>query len=178
MLELARAAPSPDVVQLGRGMPDVTSPTLRPLTQALGRISRRSDMPGLYYDNIHGRRCLREQVARLLLDSGTNVDPDDLMITTGAQEALAISIRSVCEPGDIVAVDSPSFHGAMQALKGLGMKALEIPTDPLTGISRTQASSEAPVPAGRAGASSSGSCRVRATASKAWPWASCSGRTL
>ncbi|RAU48640.1 MULTISPECIES: PLP-dependent aminotransferase family protein [unclassified Pseudomonas] len=135
VLELARATPSPDVVQLARGMPDVTSPTLRPLTQALGKISRRQDMPGLHYDNIHGTQCLREQVARLLLDSGTRVAPDDLMITTGAQEALAVSIRSICQPGDIVAVDSPSFHGAMQALKGLGMKALEIPTDPLTGIS-------------------------------------------
>ncbi|PXC07313.1 GntR family transcriptional regulator, partial [Pseudomonas aeruginosa] len=41
----------------------------------------------------------------------------------------------VCEPGDIVAVESPSFHGAMQSLKGLGMKALEIPTDPVNGIS-------------------------------------------
>ncbi|MFK3797457.1 PLP-dependent aminotransferase family protein [Pseudomonas sp. NPDC088444] len=135
VLELAKAAPSPDVVQLARGMPDITSPTLRPLTQALGKISRRQDMPGLYYDNIHGTQTLREQVARLLLDSGTSVAPDDLVITTGAQEALAVSIRSICQPGDIVAVDSPSFHGAMQALKGLGMKALEIPTDPLTGIS-------------------------------------------
>lgn len=135
VLELARASPRPDVVQLGRGMPDISSPTLRPLIQALGKISRRQDMPGLYYDNIYGTQCLRDQVARLLLDSGTHVSADDLVITTGAQEALSISIRSICEPGDIVAVDSPSFHGAMQALKGLGMKALEIPTDPITGIS-------------------------------------------
>ncbi len=56
-------------------------------------------------------------------------------MTTGCHEALSCSIRAVCEPGDIVAVDSPSFHGAMQTLKGLGMKALEIPTDPVTGIS-------------------------------------------
>lgn len=135
VLELARAIPSPDIVQLARGMPDLTSPTLRPLTQALGKISRRHDMPGLYYDNIYGTQCLRDQVARLLLDSGTRIDPSDLVITTGAQEGLAVSIRSICQPGDIVAVDSPSFHGAMQALKGLGMKALEIPTDPITGIS-------------------------------------------
>jgi DNA-binding transcriptional MocR family regulator len=135
VLELASATPNPDVIQLARGMPDITSPTLRPLTQALGKISRRMDMPGLYYDNIYGTQALRTQVARLLLDSGTQVGPDDVVITTGAQEALSVSIRSVCEPGDIVAVDSPSFHGAMQALKGLGMKALEIPTDPITGIS-------------------------------------------
>ena len=44
------------------------------------------------------------------------------------------AVRAICQPGDIVAVDSPSFHGVMQALKGFGMKALELPTDPLTGI--------------------------------------------
>ena len=70
-----------------------------------------------------------------MLDSGCQLGPGDLVVTTGCHEALSTSIRAICAPGDIVAVDSPSFHGAMQTLKGLGMKALEIPTDPLTGIS-------------------------------------------
>jgi len=135
VLELIRAVPRKDVVQLGRGMPDITTPTLKPLLRGLAQLSRRQDMPGLYYDNIHGNLGLREQIARLMLDSGCQLSPGDLVVTTGCHEALSTSIRSICEPGDIVAVDSPSFHGAMQTLKGLGMKALEIPTDPLTGIS-------------------------------------------
>ncbi len=135
VLELIRAVPRKDVVQLGRGMPDITTPTMKPLLRNLARISRRQDMPGLYYDNICGTLELREQIARLMLDSGCQLSANDLVITTGCHEALSTSIRSICEPGDIVAVDSPSFHGAMQTLKGLGMKALEIPTDPLTGIS-------------------------------------------
>ena len=82
-----------------------------------------------------GRAALREQVARLLLDSGCQIGPDQLLITTGCQEAISAGLRAVCQPGDIVAVDSPCFHGTMQTLKGLGIKALEIPTDPLTGVS-------------------------------------------
>lgn len=70
VLELIRAVPRKDVVQLGRGMPDVGSPTMKPLLRGLARISRRQDMPGLYYDNIHGNLELREQIARLMLDSG------------------------------------------------------------------------------------------------------------
>jgi DNA-binding transcriptional MocR family regulator len=135
VLELTRAKARTDLVQLGRGMPDVSSPTLRPLMRALGRISRDEDMSGLYYDAIQGNQALREQVARLLLDSGCNLTANDLIITSGCHEALSASVRAICEPGDIVAVDSPSFFGAMQTLKGLGMKALEIPTDPLIGIS-------------------------------------------
>ncbi len=73
-------------------------------------------------------------MARLALDSGCQIAPDDLIITTGCHEALSAALRAICQPGDIVAVDSPSFHGVMQALKGFGLKALELPTDPLTGI--------------------------------------------
>ncbi|MCS3467905.1 DNA-binding transcriptional MocR family regulator [Pseudomonas sp. JUb42] len=135
VLELIRAKLDINVIQLGRGMPDVSSPTLRPLLRALGKISRHHDMPGLYYDNIYGTQALRDQIARLMLDSGCRVNAAELVVTTGCHEALSASIRAICDPGDIVAVDSPSFFGAMQTLKGLGMKALEIPTDPITGIS-------------------------------------------
>jgi DNA-binding transcriptional MocR family regulator len=135
VLDLIRVSPAEAVTQLGRGMPDVTSPTLRPLMRSLSQLSRHQDMPGLYYDNISGTHTLREQIARLMLDSGCNLSANDLLITSGCHEALSASVRALCSPGDIVAVDSPSFFGAMQTLKGLGMKALEIPTDPLTGIS-------------------------------------------
>lgn len=135
VVELMRNSPRDDIVQLGRGMPDVSSPTLKPLLRELARLSRHQAMPGLYYDSIYGTVALREQVARLLVDAGCQLGVADIVITTGCHEALSSSIRAVCEPGDIVAVDSPSFFGAMQTLKGLGMKALEIPTDPITGIS-------------------------------------------
>ncbi|MGY2237535.1 aminotransferase-like domain-containing protein [Pseudomonas gingeri] len=135
VLELIRAVPRKDTVQLGRGIPDVGSPTMKPLLRSLAQISRRQDLPGLAYDNIYGNLGLREQIARLMLDSGCQLGPHDLVVTTGCHEALSASIRATCDHGDIIAVDSPSFHGAMQTLKGLGMKALEIPTDPITGIS-------------------------------------------
>jgi len=135
VVELMRSSPRKDIIQLGRGMPDLGSPTLKPLLRELSRLSRHQDMPGLYYDTIYGTEALREQIARLMVNSGCQIGIADLVITTGCHEALSSSVRAICEPGDIVAVDSPSFFGAMQTLKGLGMKALEIPTDPLTGIS-------------------------------------------
>ncbi|MGC6387355.1 PLP-dependent aminotransferase family protein [Ewingella sp. S1.OA.A_B6] len=135
VLELITVPERPDFVQLGRGSPDVTAPTLKPLNRAMSRAGQHQNLLALKYDTIYGSLALREQIARLMIDSGSHMDASNIMITTGCHEALSIAIRSVCEVGDIVAVDSPSFHGAMQALKGYGMKALEIPTDPLTGIS-------------------------------------------
>jgi len=125
----------PGMVALGGGTPDLTLTSLRPLNRAMARVAQRTDNSMLYYDIIEGSKELRDQIARLMIDSGSHIDAENLVITTGCHEALSIAIRSVCEVGDIVAVDSPSFHGAMQTLKGFGMKALEIPTDPITGIS-------------------------------------------
>src|SRR5699024_9380224 len=48
---------------------------------------------------------------------------------------ISIAIRTLTDPGDVVAVDSPSFYGTMQSLKARDLKVLEIPTDPQTGIS-------------------------------------------
>ncbi|MFZ4832395.1 PLP-dependent aminotransferase family protein [Rouxiella sp. Mn2063] len=135
VLDLLTAPELPGFVQLGRGSPDITAPTLKPLNRAMVRASQHQNLLALKYDSIYGSLELREQIARLMIDSGSHMDANNIMITTGCHEALAIAIRSVCEVGDIVAVDSPSFHGAMQTLKGYGMKALEIPTDPITGIS-------------------------------------------
>ena len=135
VLELISLPPGGDVLQLGRGMPDISSPTLKPLLRTLSRMSRRQQIKELSYGCLQGDPGLREQLSRLMLDSGCQVALADIVTTTGCHEALAVAIRAVCEPGDIVAVDSPSFHGVMQALKGFGMKALELPTDPLSGIS-------------------------------------------
>jgi len=133
--KLIASHPDAPGMQLGRGMPDVSSPTLRPLQRALARQALRTDARGLCYDSIFGVTALREHVARLAVDSGCALRADDVIITTGCHEALSVAIRASCQPGDVVAIDSPSFHGAMQTLKGFGMQALEIPTDPLTGIS-------------------------------------------
>jgi DNA-binding transcriptional MocR family regulator len=136
VLELISLSPSrSDMIQLGRGRPDISSPTLKPLLRSLSRLGRRQDLNNLTYGCIYGDQGLREQVSRLMLDSGCQIPYQDIVITTGCHEALSAAIRAICQPGDIVAVDSPSFHGVMQALKGFGMKALELPTDPLTGIS-------------------------------------------
>ena len=136
VLELISRAPGQEnLLQLGRGRPDIDSPTLKPLLRSLSRLSRRQDANSLTYGCIYGHLGMREQIARLMLDSGCSLAPEEIIITTGCHEALSAALRAICQPGDIVAVDSPSFHGVMQALKGFGMKALELPTDPLTGIS-------------------------------------------
>ncbi|WP_163576223.1 aminotransferase-like domain-containing protein [Halomonas faecis] len=135
VLELVGVPGDDDRLMLGRGIPDLEAPTLKPLQRLLTGLHRRGDVYGHNYDRLAGSLELRRQVARLATASGCLMPPDDILITTGCQEALAIAIRGLGKPGDVVAVDSPSFYGTLQILKANGLKALEIPTDPQTGIS-------------------------------------------
>ena len=120
---------------LGKGTPDVNGQTIKPLTKLIANLSRRADINHFTYDSLQGAEELRRQIARLMIDSGCRLHPDDIIITTGCQEALSCSMRAITKPGDIIAIESPSFYGSMQTIQALGLKALEIPTHPETGIS-------------------------------------------
>jgi len=124
-----------EMVSFGGGSPDLTQPSLKPLWREMSRIAQHNPAEMLSYDVLEGRKELREQIARLMLDGGSTVAADEIVITNGCHGALSLALLSVCKPGDIVAVESPSFHGTMQMLRGFDIKAIEIPTDPETGIS-------------------------------------------
>ncbi|WP_136254097.1 PLP-dependent aminotransferase family protein [Onishia niordana] len=136
VLELVeRHPPEDEVLLLGRGIPDLACKTLKPLHRLLAERYRHANGQDLNYDALAGSLVLRQQIVRLMAGAGSLLHPDDVLITTGCQEALSIAIRTLTAPGDVVAVDSPSFYGTMQILQANGLKALEIPTDPRTGIS-------------------------------------------
>jgi DNA-binding transcriptional MocR family regulator len=82
-----------------------------------------------------GDATFRGVLAKRALASGMVLAPDEVLITQGCIEALNLALRAVTQPGDIVAVESPTFYGLLQVLETLGLRALEIPTSPQTGIS-------------------------------------------
>lgn len=132
---LLNSPKKPAHVVLGRAMPYTDIASLKPLSKMLGQTSVLTHKEFMNYSNMNGSLALRQQITRLAKNSGCQLHPDDIIITNGCQEAIMCSLRAVTEPGDIVATDSPNFYGVSQALKVLGLKALEIPTHPETGIS-------------------------------------------
>lgn len=84
---------------------------------------------------LQGVSELRKALASHALKSGTVIAPDQILITNGATEAINLALKAVSTYGDIIAVESPTFYGLFQVLESLGLKALEIPTQPKTGFS-------------------------------------------
>jgi DNA-binding transcriptional MocR family regulator len=84
---------------------------------------------------VAGNRALQHQIARRAFDHGCDLDPDALVITNGCMEALNLALRAVAKPGDVVAIESPTYFGILQIVESLGLRAIEIPTSPRTGLS-------------------------------------------
>ncbi|MGH2900694.1 MAG: PLP-dependent aminotransferase family protein, partial [Solirubrobacteraceae bacterium] len=89
------------------------------------------------YEGAPGLLTLRRQVARRAVEAGVALSENDLCTTIGATEALSLALRAVAKPGDIIAVESPAYFGVLQTIEGLGLRALEVPANPRTGLDVT-----------------------------------------
>jgi DNA-binding transcriptional MocR family regulator len=134
-LDLIRADEyQPDKVQLGSAVP---SPDLLPgmrLARVMAAVTRRLGANGANYGPVAGHLALRREIARRSLSAGMRLDPDDVVITHGATEAIALALSAVCSPGDTVVVESPTFYGLLRQLREMHLKALPIPVDAVEGI--------------------------------------------
>jgi DNA-binding transcriptional MocR family regulator len=128
------ASHDPKVVQLGLSTPSAEYLPVNRLTRLLARAARSNSIRAVNYDFPPGHGPLRQEIARRSLESGCKLSPHEIVTTSGTMEALNLCLRAVAKPGDVIAIESPTFYGTLQAIESLGMKALEIPTDPRDGI--------------------------------------------
>jgi DNA-binding transcriptional MocR family regulator len=133
--ELVRAViQSRDLVPLGCAYAPTELLPLRKLNALLASIAREGGGPGAGYDEVRGYLPLRRQLARLAVGWGTFLEADDFVTTLGATEALYLSLRATTRPGDVIAVESPAYFGLLRLVEGIGLRAIEVPTDPELGL--------------------------------------------
>lgn len=122
LVPLGSAFPSPDLFPWAR------------LARQLGSSARHMDPWDSVQSLTPGHDELRRQIAKRYLHAGIALDLDQIVITSGALEALNLSLRSVTRAGDTVAIESPTFYGCLQAIEAADLRALEIATDPVEGM--------------------------------------------
>ncbi len=124
----------PGVVPLGVANPAHELLPSKGLTTALKKVASRHPVETMSYCYPPGDFDLRRQIAYRSMERGVNLNPDDFIITTGATEALSISLQAVALPGDAIGVESPTYFCLLQIIERLGMMAVEISTDPDRGL--------------------------------------------
>ncbi len=129
-----RASTEPSIVPLGGACPDPSLFPTAKLSRLLGAVGR--DDPAMLgrYAMSAAYDPLSREIARRYLQSGAPLSHEELIITLGCTEALNLALRAVTKPGDTVAVETPAYFGFFQILQSLGLRVLEVPTDPREGL--------------------------------------------
>ncbi|CCO23534.1 PLP-dependent aminotransferase family protein [Maridesulfovibrio hydrothermalis] len=123
-----------DILPLGVVCPSNELLPTRQLSKIMSSVIRDNPLETAGYETIPGNLDLRRQIAFRSVDCGSDITADDLLITTGAMEALYISLRTLTRPGDLVLIQSPSYYCFLQLVENLGLRAIEVPSCPENGI--------------------------------------------
>lgn len=124
-----------DLTPLGIANPSMVKPATKTLNRSMRRVMPRLGERSTNYSATLGEPTLRRQLAYYFLDTvGAQIDPDAICITNGCQEALLLALKAVSSPGDVIAVESPTYHGILELIDSLGLLALEVETCPKKGI--------------------------------------------
>lgn len=134
IFELLDSSKSKDIIPFGSAFPAAELFPLGKVARALYAAMLKFDPHSIFEQLTPGNADLRRQIARRYLESGCSVDPEDIVITVGALEGLNLCLQAVTRSGDLVAIESPAFYAVLEAIERLGLKALEIPTDPREGM--------------------------------------------
>jgi DNA-binding transcriptional MocR family regulator len=122
-------------IPLGSPYPDPAPYPWLKLNQYAHSIGRRYPHWNMMGDLPPGNPELIRQIARRHMEHGLAVNTSEIIITLGATEAINLCLQAIAKPGDAIAVESPTYYALLHAIERMGMRAVEIETDPETGIS-------------------------------------------
>ena len=123
-----------DVLNFALAVPDSTLLPAAKLNKSVVYALRNTTDHCVNYEDVQGNAALRQQITRLAFNWGGKVNPEEVIITSGCLEAVIMCLKAVTVYGDTVAVECPTYFGINQAIESLGLKVMEIASDPVTGI--------------------------------------------
>ena len=130
MQALLRPGRQPGTISLAAGTPDPNLFPLRALGRLWSRVMALEDPRFLQYGTPQGDYHLRTWIAEHCAAIGIAARPEDILITSGSQQAIDLIARTLVGPGDYVLVESPTFITALDIFEGRGAKLLGVPMDP------------------------------------------------
>ena len=110
---LFAVASRPEIVSLAGGMPNLSAIPMDMMAGIVETLIKDHGQEALQYGSGQGHPQLREQICDVMALEGIKANPDDVLVTTGSQQALDLISRIFIDPGDVVLVEAPSYVGAL-----------------------------------------------------------------
>jgi DNA-binding transcriptional MocR family regulator len=126
---LFAVASRPDIVSLAGGMPNLSAFPMEMMASVVGKLISENGQEALQYGSGQGHPKLREQICDVMALEGIRAHPDDVIVTTGSQQALDLVSRIFIDPGDVVLVEAPSYVGALGTFHQYEAKVVHVAVD-------------------------------------------------
>lgn len=126
---LAHRAAAADAISFAPGQACETLFPVDEFRRALQTVLRRDGAAALGYGDRAGYLPLRERIAQILARQGLPAHPDEILVTSGSQQALSLVASLLVRPGETVIVESPTYPGAIDLFRSLGAQVLGVPVD-------------------------------------------------
>lgn len=125
---------SEKVIRFSLALPSVDLLPVAKLNKAITRSIQKAKDSCTGYEHTLGNPELRKQVSKLSFNWSGQITEEEIIVTSGCNEALVTCLKASTKVGDTVAIESPTYFGMLRILQLLGLKAVEIPTDPTSGV--------------------------------------------
>ena len=126
---LFAVASRPEIVSLAGGMPNLSAIPMEMMAGIVEKLVREHGQEALQYGSGQGHPKLREQICDVMALEGIRANPDDILVTTGSQQALDLISRIFIDPGDVVLVEAPSYVGALGTFFQYEASVVHVETD-------------------------------------------------
>ena len=126
---LFAVASRPEVVSLAGGMPYIGGLPLEELGEMMRRLVVEQGEVALQYGSGQGDEGLRERILDVMALEGISAHPDDVVVTTGSQQALDLVTNIFIDPGDVIVAEAPSYVGALGVFRAREAEVVHVPMD-------------------------------------------------
>lgn len=127
--ELFKLLGKPGIISFAGGFPDPAMFDVEGIKEASGKALAQDPGAALQYGATEGLMLLREELANFMATKGVDLTADELIVTTGSQQALDLLGKTMISPGDKVIVEGPTFLATIQCFRLYGAELISAPCD-------------------------------------------------
>src|SRR3954453_836560 len=129
MRDLMAITERPEVISLAGGLPDTSTFPAESLPALLSKLAASDSARALQYAPTEGMAAVGEAIATVMAAEGMDVDPDDMIVTTGGQQVIDLVCKTLIDPGDVIVAEAPTYPGAVPAFSAYQADVVQIAMD-------------------------------------------------
>jgi 2-aminoadipate transaminase len=129
MRDLMAITARPEVISLAGGLPDTSTFPPQSFAAQMTRIAQESAAEALQYGPTEGFEETKDCILEVMGAEGMLPDPDDIIVTTGGQQAIDLICKAVIDPGDVIVCEAPTYPGALSVFSSYQADVVQVECD-------------------------------------------------